>query len=424
MRKVILNFLMFNLMLALLLTFSSIAGFGIEKVYYVLAASAFIYYYLIVAMAESSLYNRKIIIQSINVAFFFLIIIGYGLLLTTVHHYSLLPSVKNDLSRFLPLFLCFPMALLVKDEKSWSYIFIMLIILGCIASLRDFYLWQGGRLASEEFANIDYFVALIICLSLLMLGKGRIRWLYLVPIPLLMLRMLFSFNRSMIILLIICLVLNAGRMLYHKGIFRNLSWLMVLIVGILIGVNLMYSYGFSLLYIWEARFNAFDVGTEFRAAEAETVWNIVKKHPWGTGFGSEGDFFAAHRLEPLAGLSAKGYVHNSFLFLVWKLGPVGFLLFLIICWKLFKLLLTAFFEKNHYVWVCALILFILFLYSFVETYYRRHDTNTLIAIIIGYLIYSSKKKLIGKRSAPIESISPLVSANPGHNLKSETLSRN
>jgi hypothetical protein len=343
--------------------------------------------------------------------------------LTSVHNYGMLRSVKDDVSRFLPLFLCFPMALLVKDEKSWSYIFIMLIILGCIASLRDFYLWQGGRLASVEFDNIDYFVALIICLSLLMLEEGKIRWLLLVPIPLLMLRVLFSLNRSMIIFLIICLLLNAGRILYHKGILKNLNWLMVLIVGILIGMNLMYSYGSSLLYVWEVRFNAVDVGTEFRAAEAQEIWNIVKKNPWGSGFGSEADFFAAHRLMPMAALTIKGYVHNAFLFLVWKLGPVGLLLFLIICWKLFKLLRTSFFEKNHYVWVCALILFILFLYSFVETYYRRHDTNTLIAIIIGYLIYSSKKNLIGKRSGPIESISPLVSANSGHNLKPETLSR-
>jgi len=380
------------LLVVLFFTHASTEGITLAEGVFTVVFATLMFVHGIFGLTTRSSYAIRIVKANVKVLGVGLFLVVYGVLLAAYHGHDV-RYWYLDVYRFIPILACFPAAAWIRTERQWKVLLGGVVVLGLAASLRDLATMGASgiviRLAFTELANIDYLVGLVLCLGVMICERARaLRVLTALAIIPLLARTFFAVNRIALAALAICMLL-----LYAKAAkMRRVGSAVVIssLLAVSVGLGSRYLAGGvieSYWNLWTLRIGRSDVGLLLRGAEANTVFEIVKKKPLGDGFGSVGYFGVFHALAPKSALTEKAYVHNLFLFMLWKLGIVGVVLCGLLLTALVRLVKWAWDCEDPLVWVVTVSLVSLFVYSLGETLFMRHDFNLLGGILLGYTIY-------------------------------------
>jgi hypothetical protein len=359
-----------------------------------------------VLLSKQTAYAGPIVRQYVRVLLIALLVITYTGFLALFRGYNFYDWL-TDFWSFIPLFLSFNFACFFSTRAQWLQVFSWIIVLGDAASLRDFIMYSGfGRMASEKMANVDFFVAAFLCIGFLIFVENRRLFLLsAVSLPLLLLRTVLTGNRSMVVLLFLAVfgmllkrVFGPARRRGKRQLLQFWASLLALLLvcagsWALGGTELKHSYA-----ILSNRFESTQSGLNFRGIEAAIVWTQFKEHPLGAGFGSSA-FFPGLKHFTADAQQYKSYVHNLPLYSLWKLGVFGILLLLVLARSLVKMFLWTWRCRDPLPFIAYTVIFQYVGYSMMETYFRRHDYNLIVGIVLGFLIYA-------QRSASLETARP------------------
>lgn len=396
-------------------TSASEAEVTVAKVAYLVCTSLFIVYTFFYMFWNPTNYVGYVVRRYQRVLVIAVMIIIYTFSLALFRGYSLYDWM-TDFWSFIPLLLSFNFACLFRKKEEWLRIFALVIILGVAASLRDFGMHTigTGRMATEEFANVDFFVAASLCIGFLIYPLNKFLFLLsLASLPVLLLRVVMTGNRSMVVLLALFVLALFLKRLFAKRskgprvtrkVLRVYTLALVaasIVAGLLvIGGNAVR----NSLGLFNARFQSttVDKGVDFRMIEAGVVWSKFREHPLGAGFGSSEYFPGTGTASFTANVEPyKGYVHNMLLYCMWKLGIFGILLCVILAVLLVKAMKWTWANEDPLPFIIWLVVAQYAAYSMVETYYRRHDYNLIIGIAIGFLVYASRSKFLDTVKAKV-----------------------
>jgi len=373
---------------------------------YIICTGLFMFYTFIVLMSKQTAYSRPIVRHYVRVLLISLLILTYTAFLALFHSYSFYDWL-TDFWSFAPLLLAFNFACFVSTRAQWLRIFSLIILLGDAASLRDFAMQSGlSRMASGQMANVDFFVAAFLCIGFLIFYEnGRLFMLSAFSLPLLLLRTVLSGNRSMVVLLGLAVLGMLLKKAFGPGrsgdrrkvihFWASAVVLMLVFAGFTVmgGAALQHAYAFL-----GTRFESTQSGLNFRGIEAAVVWSQFTQHPLGTGFGSSA-YFPGLKHFTANSQNYKSYVHNLPLYCLWKLGVLGILLLVVLARSLVKMLMWTWRCRDPLPFIAYTVVFQYVGYSMVETYFRRHDYNLIVGIVLGFLIYA-------QRSASLETAGP------------------
>lgn len=348
-------------------------------------------------------YSLLIIKQYGRVWVFALLTLGYTLLLAFVYNYSLYDWV-TDFWGFIPLLLSFSFACHFRERRQWLQIFTLLILLGVASSVRDLVVYSSssevvmsGRLVSLQMANVDFFVAANICIGFLIFYENKTLFrLSLFSLPILLFRTALTGNRSMVILLSLgVLIMLVRRLVARKeqrsGAPRKSRNLGVSLAALILVATTVLLMGGNALQravdVYSTRFELMDTGVYFRLIEANVVWNEFRAHPLGAGFGSSA-YFPGTQVFTADAMPDKSWVHNLFLYCMWKLGIFGIIVFVLLTVRLAKVFKWTWKRDDGLPFLACLLVIQYAAYAMVETYYRRHDYNMIIGLVCGFLIYN------------------------------------
>jgi len=367
----------------LFLTSKSTKGITGGEIFFAIIFVFLMWIYCIFSFTIRKKYVNLLFVKMLAGLFVAIALISYGSLISVFYGHNIKNSYQ-DFYRFFGIFIAFPIATCAKSKQ--NYFLILIITLGIAASIRDILTLKDSsetiRLASLEFANIDYFLALILSIGIIFLtNKIWTRILAIICLYPLIFRTFFSINRSAIIIMFTCLVLFLLKAISIKSIKKELIIIIMITIGFLL-ITISSEFLEDYLKLWQVKMERLDIGYKLRLAEAKEVINIFFKRPFGDGIGSKAFFTEFSTFGPKSTIPYKGYVHNLFLFLIWKFGIIGIFLCGIIILKILHMLKIAW-KAEPEVWLVSIGIIALFLYSFFETYFMRHDFNILLGILLG-----------------------------------------
>ncbi len=354
-------------------------------------------------------YSSLILRQYGRVLVLVFVTLGYTFLLACVYNYHLYDWV-TDFWGFIPLLLSFSFASLFTERKQWLQIFSLLILLGVASSMRDLVVYGSSsevvitnRLVSLQMANVDFFVAANICIGFLIFYENRVLFrLSLVSLPVLLYRTFLTGNRSMVILLSLgVLTMLAKRLFVRKdprsGAARKSHRLGLSFAALIFAASTVLVMGGDALQrsvdVYSTRFELMDTGAYFRLIEANVVWNEFREHPLGAGFGSSA-YFPGTEMFTAEAMPYKTWVHNLFLYCMWKLGVFGIIVFVLLTVRLAKVFKWTWKKDDALPFIACLLVIQYVAYAMVETYYRRHDYNMIIGLVCGFLIYNWNSRIL------------------------------
>jgi hypothetical protein len=305
----------------------------------------------------------------------------YGLLMASLNGVPLKAALV-ELFNFAFVLVFIPLASWVRDDKAWVRVLRLFIIAGAASSAFDIYRFTTAgdllRMASLEFASIVYFIAFVLAIGVVLCRVQGMFWTALLSLPIFGVRVALSLNRAAIAIALLCAALCVLWNLRHRKV--GIAGLVILAISASAAV---WYAGEETVGLWMSRIESVDEGVDVRSVELEGALSAIDRHPLGAGFGAETDLLETRPVR---------YVHNSMLYLAWKLGPVGIALAGLLSWLLMREMWRGFFGNNPLRLAVVLATFSTFLYSLAQTYYMRPHTNLALGVLIGYLLYCQRPR--------------------------------
>jgi O-antigen ligase len=264
----------------------------------------------------------------------------------------------RELLTFSQLLMYFPMRDAMRDRKGMVTLSIALLVLFCIVSVYNLvnykaasavvsYLWELSA-SRQAFGDNFFFPGVVVLVSLWIHLRRRLyAWLLVPPLALIALALALTFSRGFwlaaVIALIILFFLTGPRERFRLA-FSTLGGGAVgfLLLNLFLGKMVQSVLNALVVRVVSARGALMDVSVTNRLVESrEAIKKILEQPIIGYGVGSE---FARFNIIDHA-TTVTLYMHNGYLFLLYKTGIIGFIPYmaflLIVIWTGIRLSFDA-----------------------------------------------------------------------------------
>ena len=270
-----------------------------------------------------------------------ILFIAYGLLsvfLTSLIGFSMMKGFR-EFALFIPYLFYFPVREYIQETKRYKPILWTLIFVGTVVALVNviryreaiaianylFEVWGKRQVVEEPL----YMGAIVILLSLVILiqRKYHVFLLIMLSVNIFSLAVTFSRGYWMATIFASCLLIILNRSIARSKLIITIGVLCLIGVSVTIIIfpGIFQSFGQGIM-MRVASIGVNDISLRTRLSEARTVIRLIYKSPIvGYGLGS---MFSYYDLITKYYVT-NWYIHNGYLFLLFKFGIIGTILFLI-----------------------------------------------------------------------------------------------
>jgi len=360
---------------------------------------------------EYKIYINNILVWILTFLSFSLLSVLWGMKMG--HSFT---AIFHDLRGFFPYILFLPTYWVMKGGKKLKLIFIIFLIIGSLKCLIDinlsiFYLKKTFDASSRQLLNfarltgyseIIYPTILIASITYFLIEKSLKIRLLLIPSILLSSAALFlSYTRgswlaffvSLVVLIIILSFMDRKSFkLSYVFYFFPLIFFMMWIMDL----SGIFPFREFIIRITSVSASKIDVSNLGRLVEWATALESFVKHPFlGGGFGLMYSYIA-----PGIGYKSTTFTHNSYLYVLSKMGILGFVPFVMILFANFKVLIKIVKKKSFasesdkIIFTFLIVLLLISIKSFTTWHLNTWTFSMFIGMLFGFSYdYKVKEKL-------------------------------
>lgn len=326
------------------------------------------------------------------------LILFYPLLLSYFYGHDMYLSLSAPV-KYLPLLFCLVFAVAFRGQQEWYNFFIFLQILSGISAGYDIFNYY--RLAQVEYilryadagtVQRDFVFGLLLFLMFVIFFDlpKRTYWCLFAAAALCTWRTVLLGSRGPIVIVALVVSYSLLVMLKYFGLksaSKRIAGVTVFTVLLSIAMtNLLGSSLDNYLGLFQKRFTHTEDSAIYRLIEINEVWSNHLSL-MGAGWGSRGDFWQATTYTfGEGGAFEKSFIHNLYLYLIWKIGLVGLIL-IIGCFVFgFREWQRVAKQKDKFGFIVFGLLLAWVTWSSVNMIWANASLNLLVSSWIGYLL--------------------------------------